>query len=162
MTWRPERLRVGTAGRPHGLHGAFHVNGACGWWAFPAGSVLIVAGAPHRVVASGGTLERPHLRLAGVDDRDAASTLTGAALELLRELVPEPEPDTYFRFDLVGCEVRAGERLLGCVAAVEDGVAHDVLVLDDTAETRIPFVAELVPEVDVTGRRLGVVDWIGT
>ena len=54
-----------------------------------------------------------------------------------------------------------GERRLGRVAAVEDGVAHDMLVLDDEAGTRIPFVGELVPGVDVPGRRLEVVEWLG-
>ena len=44
---------------------------------------------------------------------------------------------------------------------MEDGVAHDLLVLDDEAGTRIPFVGELVPGVDVPGRRLEVAAWFG-
>ena len=161
MEWRPARVRVGTAGRPHGVRGAFRVSSPCGWWGFPAGSALLVGGVERRVAASSGTPEQPIVHLEGADDRDAAAALAGAALELPREAVPEPEDDSYFRYDLVGCAVYAGERLLGRVREVEEGVAHDILLLDDEAETRIPFVAELVPDVDVRGRRLHVAEWLG-
>lgn len=159
--WRPARVRVGTVGRPHGVHGAFHVSGPCGWWDFPAGSVLLLDGAERRVESVAGAAERPIVRLDGLDDRDAATALTGSVLELPGAALPEPEEDSWFRFDLVGCEVFAGARRLGRVASVEDGVAHDVLLLDDEAGTRIPFVGELVPGVDVPGRRLDVAEWLG-
>jgi 16S rRNA processing protein RimM len=159
--WRPARVRVGTVGRPHGVHGAFHVSGPCGWWDFPAGSTLLLDGDERRIEWVAGEIERPIVRLAGVEGRDAASALTGSVLELPGEAVPEPEEDSWFRFDLVGCEVFAGARRLGRVASVEDGVAHDILLLDDATGTRIPFVAELVPGVDVPGRRLDVAEWLG-
>ncbi len=160
MDWRPARVRVGTGGRPHGVGGAFRVNSPCGWWEFPAGSDLLVDGVERRVASSSGHADGPIVRLEGVDDRDGAAALVGAALELPREAVPEPEEDAYFRYDLVGCAVYAGERLLGQVREVEEGVAHDLLLLDDEAGTRIPFVAELVPGVDIAGRRLDVAEWL--
>jgi len=159
--WRPARVRVGTVGRPHGVHGAFRVSGPCGWWDFPAGSVLLLHGEPRRVATRAGDDEHPIVHLEGIQDRDAAAALGGSALELPGDAVPEPEEDAWFHFDLVGCEVFAGERRLGRVAAVEEGVAHDLLVLDDEAVTRIPFVGELVPGVDVPGRRLEVAAWFG-
>ena len=59
---------------------------------------------------------------------------------------------SYFRFDLVGCRVELADGSpLGEVVAVEDGVAHDVLVV---GEHRIPFVRAIVPTVDVAARRV--------
>jgi len=42
--WRPERVRVGTVGKPHGLDGSFRVADPCGWWDFPQNSVVLVNG----------------------------------------------------------------------------------------------------------------------
>ena len=44
---------------------------------------------------------------------------------------------------------------VGVVEAVEDGVAHDILVV---GEHRIPFVRAIVPVVDVEARRMVLVD----
>ena len=154
--WRPARVRVGTAGRPHGLDGSFRVADACGWWPFAPGSTLLVDGAERTVAAAKGDESAPVIALDGARDRTAADALRGAVLELPRETLPEPDEDAYFRFDLVGCTlVWPDGRELGVVEAVEDGVAHDLLVV---GERRVPFVAALVPAVDIAGRRMTLAD----
>ncbi len=40
-SWRPERVRVGTVGKPHGLDGSFRVSDPCGWWEFPQASLVL-------------------------------------------------------------------------------------------------------------------------
>jgi 16S rRNA processing protein RimM len=154
--WRPELVRVGTVGKAHGLDGSVYVDAPCGWYAFPRGETVRVAGVPRALRRRAGTDDRPLVAFDGIDDRDAAAALRGAALELPASRLPPAEADAYFHFDLVGCAAYQGERLLGHVAAVEEGVAHDVLVLDDEAPTRLPFVAAIVPNVDVGARRLEV------
>ena len=72
----------------------------------------------------------------GIADRAAAEELRGAPIELAGADVPPPEEGAFFRFDLVGCEVFQGAVRLGAVAAVEDGVAHDVLLLDSGLRCR--------------------------
>lgn len=158
--WRPARVRVGTVGKAHGLDGAIRIASPCGWYGFRKGAALALDGRPVRIVRRGGTDLDPIVLLDAAADRTAAEALRGAALEVERDALPAPEPDAYFRFDLVGCEVRelASGRVLGRVHAVEDGVANDVLVLDDALPTRLPFVAALVPEVDVPARRIAIVD----
>lgn len=151
--WRPERVRVGTVGRAHGLDGRFRVAGPCGWWPFEAGTEVLVGGTPRRIVRSGGDPLAPLIALAGIADRSAAEAVRGTALELPRADVPEPEADVYFHFDLIGCAVEdATGASIGTVAAVESGVAHDILVLD--RDLRVPFVAALVPVVEVADRRM--------
>lgn len=157
--WRPARVRVGTVGKPHGLDGSFRVSDPCGWWEFPQGSLVLVNGKERTVARSRGDDVAPLLTLDGAEDRTAIEALRGATLELPRASLPEPDPDAYFRFDLIGCVVEyADGSILGTVAAVEDGVAHDILVLGDAAETRLPFVAVVVPTVDIPQRRLVLVE----
>ena len=150
--WRPERVRVGTIGKPHGLDGSFRVADPCGWWDFPKGSTVLVNGSPRAVSKSRGDELAPLVQLEGAGDRTSCELLRGAALELTREQIPEPDDDFYFRFDMVGCTVEhADGTMLGTIDAVEDGVAHDQLVV---GEHRIPFVAVIVPTVDIPGRRM--------
>jgi len=147
-------VRVGTAGRAHGLDGTVTVEGACGWFSFAAGSHVLVAGERRRVRRRAGTAERPLVAFDGIDDRSAAEGLRGAPLELAGDDVPEPEDGAFFRFDLAGCEVFQGDVRLGVVRDVEDGVAHDVLLLD--SGLRLPFVGAVVPVVDVAARRIEI------
>lgn len=145
---------MGTVGKAHGLDGSFYVEGPCGWWSFRAGSDLLLDGAPRRVVRRAGTDDRPLIAVEGAATREAAEALRRRPLEIPRETLPPPEPDAYFHFDLVGCEVVCGGRPLGRVAAVEEGIAHDVLVVDDEAATRLPFVFAWIPEVRIRERRI--------
>jgi 16S rRNA processing protein RimM len=151
---RPERVRVGTAGRAHGLDGTVAVDGACGWFGFEPGSHVLVDGVRRRVRRRAGTEARPLVAFDGVADRTAAEELRGAPLELAAADVPPPEDGAYFRFDLVGCDVFQGGARLGTVTAVEDGVAHDVLLLD--SGLRLPFVDAVVPVVDVAAARIEI------
>ncbi len=152
--WRPARVRVGTVGKAHGLDGTFLVSSPCGWYSFRTGSTVLVDGLPRRVRRRAGTDERPLVAFDGDDAREAADAIRGQALEVSREALPAPEPDSYFRFDLVGCTARQGAVPVGVVVNVEDGVAHDVLVLD--TGVRLPFVCAVVPAVDVAGRTIEI------
>ena len=154
MSRRPERVRVGTAGKAHGLDGTVAVESPCGWFSFAAGSQVLVAGVGRRVRRRAGTDERPLVAFEGIADRAAAEELRGAPIELAGDDVPPPEEGAFFRFDLVGCEVFQGGARLGAVAAVEDGVAHDVLLLD--SGLRLPFVEAVVPLVDIASERIEI------
>ena len=70
---------------------------------------------------------RPVIRL----DREAAR---GAELAVPRSELPPPEEGEYYAFQLVGLEVEEdGGARLGRVAAVQPGIANDVLELDSGA-----------------------------
>ena len=108
--------------------------------------------------------ERPHggrlcVHFAGVDDRTAAESLTGLMLESERLPGERPEdPDEYYDDELVGLEVvtEAGERV-GTVTEVLHLPAQDVLAVRahaDAPEILVPFVAEIVPEVDLDAARV--------
>jgi 16S rRNA processing protein RimM len=104
------------------------------------------------------------IKLAGVDDRNAAALQTGKHVHVPLSRLPQPEPDEVYWHDLEGMRVRnvAGDSL-GAVVSLFDNGAHDVLVIRDgsaegTQERLIPFVPEYVLEVDQDSRTL-LVDW---
>jgi len=145
----PERVPVGRVGRPHGLAGAFVVEEAS---AAPErlalGARLFVDGVEAEIVESKRAGGRPVIRL----DPEAPR---GAALEVERAALPDPELDHYYVVDLVGAEVlEEGGARLGVVADVAAGVANDVLELD--SGLALPFVGACVREIDLEHRRIVV------
>ena len=143
-------MPVGRVGRPHGTDGAFVVEqGSEDESRFAVGATLYAGGQPAAVVLSrrvgGGRravkLDRPVER--------------GTELAVRRADLPEPEPDAYYVFQLVGLSVEEeGGRGLGRVADVDPGVANDTLVLD--GGLLLPLVEECVLEVDLEAGRIVV------
>ena len=155
------RLVVARVGRAHGIRGEVTVDvrtDAPGERFMPAARLHVtgdhaLAGVDTLTVASvrdhNGTLL---LGFEQVLDRTAAEGLRGVLLEAD---VPEEtgEPDAWYAHQLVGLRVldpAGGE--LGEVVAVEHPPAQDLLVVrrPDGARRFVPFVAALVPAVDVT------------
>ena len=96
----------------------------------------------------------------GSDDRGAAEKLTGLYVGAPREALPETASDEFYWADLIGLEVvNLSDERLGHVADLLSGGAHEVLrVRDGDNERLLPFVAAVVKEVDLAGRRIRV-DW---
>jgi 16S rRNA processing protein RimM len=138
---------VGRVGKPHGLAGAFVVEDASeDPERFEPGATLLVQGEPAEVVERKRAGGRLVVRL----DRPVAR---GAALEVERDALPEPEAGEYYVFQLVGLDVEEeGGRVLGKVAEVAPGVANDVLELD--TGLALPLVEACVREVDLERRRI--------
>jgi 16S rRNA processing protein RimM len=134
-------------GKPHGLDGSFFVENASeDEKRFAVGARLHVDGEPAEVVASKRSRGRPVIRL----DREPAR---GAELAVPRSDLPAPEEGEYYAFQLVGLAVEEeGGRALGRVAAVQPGVANDVLELD--SGLALPLVEACVREVDLEGGRI--------
>jgi 16S rRNA processing protein RimM len=144
-----EYVVVGRIGRPHGLDGSFVVerpseNAAL----FEPGAKLYVGGEPATVAGC----KRSGGRLVVKLDRPAQR---GAELTVPRAELPEPDPDSYYVFQLVGLDVvEEGGRRLGAVQDVAPGVANDVLELD--SGLALPMHEECVREVDLSEGRIVV------
>ena len=140
-----ERVLVGRVGKPHGIQGAFFVDGASeAPERFAKGAELYAAGEPARVVESKRARGRPVIRL----DREVER---GAALEVDRAALPPPEEDSYYVFQLVGLEVEEeGGRRLGTVTEVIPAPANDVLEL--SSGVALPLVDACVLEIDLDRR----------
>lgn len=159
------QLVVGRVGRPHGLRGEVSVEVRTDDpdQRFSAGSALVTIPAERGPLTVAGT--RWHsgtllVRFAGCDDRTAAEELRDTMLAIdSGDLAPLEDSEEFYDHDLIGLQVTtvAGEP----VGAVTDVLHHAqaLLVIEGSghrsgAEILVPFVAAIVPEVDVAGGRL--------
>jgi len=152
---------VGRVARPHGIRGHIIVNPETDFpdERFKVGNVLLVGHADRTVERE--ILEarfhqgRPILALAGVESMDAAELLAGVDLWVPQAKL-EPLPHgTYYRHDLVGCEVRdRSDGLVGRVTAVEGTLDRSYLVID--GDVMLPLVDGICLQVDTAARRIVV------
>lgn len=141
-------MTVGRVGRPHGIDGSFFVEGGSDSpERFARGAKVLVDGVPAEVTGSKrGSGGRFVIKL----DRPVSR---GATLAVRRDELPEPEPDAFYVFQLVGLAVEEeGGRPLGAVTDVSPGPANDALVLD--SGLLLPLVESCVLEVDLEARRI--------
>ena len=157
-----ELLVVGRVARAHGNKGQVIVNPETDFAddRFQVDRILIVGdpGTPRRVTSARFQSGRPIIGLEGIDSMDAAEGLAGAELKMrVRDLGPLPE-GTYYRHDLVGCEVQDTDgRLIGVVSSVEGPMDRSRLVIDAPhGEVLIPLVPEICVEVAPADKKIRV------
>lgn len=91
------------------------------------------------------------IRLAGIDDPEAAAAYAGATLWAARDDV-ELSPGEYLDADLAGCAVvGAGGEAYGTVERVEHYPANDMLVVGGRL---VPMVSAIVKEIDLQTRTI--------
>ncbi|MCI0384709.1 ribosome maturation factor RimM [Streptomyces sp. CNQ085] len=156
------QLVVARIGRAHGIKGEVTVEVRTDEPGVRLGPGAVLATDP----ASAGPLTiesgRVHsgrllLRFASVRDRDAAEALRNTLLiaEVDPEETPE-DPDEYYDHQLVDLDVVT---LDGTTVGRIEEIAHlphqDLLVVrrPDGGEVLVPFVGEIVPEIDLDGQR---------
>lgn len=160
-------LVVGRVLKPHGIRGELvtEVRTDSPDERFAPGAVLVGRlGRGREATDRQVTVEaaRPHsgrllLRIAGVQDREGAEELRGMLLLIDSASLPDPEdPDEFHDHQLIGLAAHdtSGERL-GDVVDVLHTPAGELLSvrLVGGGEALVPFVAEIVPEVDTARRR---------
>ncbi|MGE5696860.1 MAG: ribosome maturation factor RimM [Candidatus Sericytochromatia bacterium] len=94
------------------------------------------------------------VRLAGVDDRDAADAMRGTVFVIeSHELPPIEDPDEFYDHQLEGLAVRTVDgRGVGKVTEVLHTAAGELLAVrrDDGGEVLVPFVTAIVTSVSLT------------
>jgi 16S rRNA processing protein RimM len=158
--------KVGRIVKPHGVRGELVVDVSTDSAdvRFAVGSVLFVTSRDGSVVRSlTVTAARPHtgrllVFFEGVAGRDAADELRGAVLTAdLAELPPIADPDEFYDHQIEGLAVvTVGGDEVGTVREVMHGAGGELLLVDrvDGSEVLVPFVRQIVPEVDVPGGRI--------
>ena len=156
-----ERVAIARLGRPHGVRGAIaaHADGPT-LGALQVGEAVTVSlptGERELVLAERrGEAPKAILSFEGVTTREGASALTGGTLLVDSARLPGvDDPDTFYVRDLLGFEVREGERLVGTVREILPGPANDALVVaGDDGEILLPFTRDAVVRVDTLARRV--------
>jgi 16S rRNA processing protein RimM len=146
-------LEAGRVGRAHGLDGSFHVTG-------PRPRLLTV-GTPTdlgEIVRRAGTDEKPVVRLAGCDTREAAEALHGRPLQVALEHAPALEPGEWWAHELEGLAVTDGSRAVGTVRRMVELPSVEVLEVErtDGSELLVPMVGDAIRSLDVAERRVDV------
>jgi 16S rRNA processing protein RimM len=109
------------------------------------------------------TLTRPvsgglGARILGIVTKEAADALRGTSLYVSRNRLPALPDDEFYHADLIGLSAfDPGGVLLGTVSAVYNHGAGDILEISSPRHKSallLPFTAEIVPNVDLAGRRL--------
>ena len=161
----PRRIEVGRLGAAHGVRGWLRVLSFTDppqrlfewkrWRVQP----------PHGAALEMNLLEaRPQgngwiARLEGIEERDAASRLSGHLVLVDREVLLPTAPREHYRADLVGFEVKNVEgALLGVVDHFIDTPANAVMVIKGVREHWVPVTTQHLRSVDKDARTL-TVDW---
>jgi 16S rRNA processing protein RimM len=98
-------------------------------------------------------------KLEGYDDRDAVATLKGMLVAVPRAELPGTKKDEYYWTDLIGLSVVNTEGVeFGTVKELLETGANDVLVVQGERERLIPFIRQVVLDVDLEGGAVKV-DW---
>ncbi|WP_068401969.1 ribosome maturation factor RimM [Kribbia dieselivorans] len=164
---QPDGVVIARIGKPHGIRGEVTVQahtddperrffpGAVFATQAPVGS-----GVPRELTLASARLHRAIWLLAfeGIPDRTGAEGLRGT--QLLSTADDEgDDDDAWYEDDLLGFTVvtPTGD-VLGEVTGLDIGAAQDRLIvrLTDGTDAQIPFVEEIVPEVDEEARRIVV------
>ena len=101
---------------------------------------------------------RVYLKLAGVDDREAAEALRGATIEVPLEQAVRLPPGSYYWHQLIGLavETKRGESLGRLVDILTTGSNDVYVVRDDARELLLPAIRDVIREVDLENGRMVV------
>jgi 16S rRNA processing protein RimM len=153
---------VGRVGRAHGVRGevAVDVRTDTPERRFAPGTVFSTEAGQLTVRSTRWHGSRLLVSFEEIHDRTAAERLRGV---LLVADVPEDErpedPDEFYDFQLVGLDVRTvdGEPV-GEVSEVVHLPMQELLAVrrDDGSEVLVPFVSEIVPDVDLDTRTITI------
>ena len=173
----PDEVVVGRLGRPHGVRGELTVelrtdeperrfaDGARLLLRSGPGSSPRPGSGPGDALTVAGTRwhqDRLLVTFEELADRTAAEAARGLhlAVTVAPDEAPE-DPEEYYDHQLVGLTVATTDgRPVGTVAEVLHSGAQDLLVVrrEGREDALVPFVAALVPEVDLAAGRLLVAD----
>ena len=153
------QLQVARIGKPHGIRGEVTVQvltDAPGD-RFVAGTEFVVEPAsagPLTVISARWNKDILLLAFEEMADRNQAETLRGAKLFIeTEELDDDDDDEGWYEHELVGLEARVAGRVVGKIAALNTMPVQDLLMVTtpDGNEILVPFVEQIVPEVNVAG-----------
>ncbi|MDQ1621859.1 MAG: rRNA processing protein RimM [Actinomycetota bacterium] len=151
------QLQVARIGKPHGIRGEVTVQvltDAPGDRFVPGAEFVVepASAGPLTVFSARWNKDILLLAFEEIETRNQAETLRGAKLFIeTDELEDEDDDEGWYEHELVGLDVRVGDKVVGKVSALNTLPVQDLLVVTtpDGQEILIPFVEQIVPEVNV-------------
>jgi 16S rRNA processing protein RimM len=161
---RDDKLIVGRFGAPFGVKGWIKVNS----FTDPISNILeydpwyLHTRSGYKAV----TLEDGHIhgktivvKLPQCNDRDIAKTFTHVTIAIDRNQLPELKAGEFYWDDLIGLEVFNQDNVnFGIVKELLATGANDVLVVTGDRERLIPYIKQVILQVDLKNKKI-VVNW---
>ncbi|MDQ0619332.1 ribosome maturation factor RimM [Arthrobacter globiformis] len=149
------QLQVARIGKPHGIRGEVTVQVLTDAPEdrFVPGTEFVVEPASAGPLTVRSARWNKDILLLGFEEintRNEAETLRGAKLFIETEGLDEDDDEGWYEHELVGLEARVGSRAVGKITALNTMPVQDLLVVETTdgKEILIPFVEQIVPEVN--------------
>lgn len=155
-----ERVLVGQITRPQALKGWLRVKPEVDDWELLKPGLPVWTGLPGKIPVRfdvEAVRIQPKclvMKLQGIDTIDDAERLRGQLLYVEKELLPPLEEDSFYYYELVGCQVELPDKtIVGEVEEVRPGAAGDLIVVKkEGKELLVPAVKDIVKSVDITNR----------
>jgi 16S rRNA processing protein RimM len=151
------QLQVARIGKPHGIRGEVTVQvltDAPGDRFVPGTQFIVEPASAGPLTVFSARWNKDILLLAfdEIETRNEAETLRGAKLFIeTAEVGADDDDEGWYEHELVGLDVRVGANVVGRVSGLHTLPVQDLLVVttNDGKEVLIPFVEQIVPEVNV-------------
>ena len=150
-------LLVGKIVGVHGIKGVLKVQSyAESLDVYTSGHLLLAKRENRPGIACKVNWAKPHKRivlisLENIETIDQAREFVGSELSIDRSLLPPPEEDTYYWFDIIGLSVFGmDQRYLGKIESIIPTGGNDVYVVKRSgSEVLIPAIASVVKAIDL-------------
>ena len=96
------------------------------------------------------------IKFQNIDSREVAKTLTNKFLTVPRADAAPLEDGEFYTFDIIGCEVFDGEKILGKVQNVLKTGSNDVFQVVGETEILIPALKAVIKKIDVANKKIAV------
>ncbi len=154
------QLQVARIGKPHGIRGEVTVQvltDAPGDRFVPGTQFVVepASAGPLTILSARWNKDILLLAFEEIETRNEAETVRGAKLFIETEELDEDSDDEgWYEHELVGLDVRVGDHVVGKVSGLNTLPVQDLLVVtaNNGKEILIPFVEQIVPEVNVGER----------
>jgi 16S rRNA processing protein RimM len=151
------QLQVARIGKPHGIRGEVTVQvltDAPGDRFVPGTQFVVEPASAGPLTVESARWNKDILLLAfeEIETRNEAETLRGAKLFIeTEELEDDDDDEGWYEHELVGLDVHVGDLVVGKVSALHTLPVQDLIVVtsNEGTEILVPFVEQIVPEVNV-------------
>lgn len=161
------RVVIGRLARPHGIRGELSIELRTDEpeRRFAVGSSVVCGQQTLTISAMRFHGTRLIIQTEEIADRTAAEAITGQLIEMDVDANHRPDDvHEYYDYQLRGLRVESDGYHVGTIAAIEHGTHQDTLLIDtqlpDSAprQVLVPFVAALVPAVDLDAGTVHIAD----
>lgn len=160
---QPGFLILGRVVRLHGVRGEVKMDCFADSWGPFRGLGRVWVGPPEGPfqpveLESSQALDRAVvIKLAGVKTPEAASALVGYEVSVPRSEAPPLPAGRFYHSDILGLEVREGDRCLGTICEIVETAAHDVYVVRGPAgEWMLPAARRHIRRIDLVAGRMEI------